>query len=401
MSFLGVLGDVIGTVAPIVAGAVIGGPAGAAVGAGVGTLASSVGKNADASEAFEQKLALQHDQQQWQRDENALDRRFNADQADINRQFQTSEREAAQDWNSAPQQVQRLQSAGLNASAILGGAGAGSAAGSTTPMSGDMAQSTSHPLPAYPIETAAEIAMKAQSTQGAYIKSISGAIKDMKEAGAKDTEIQKMYAEIGKITSEQRLTELKAEGQELTNQIVRLTGNRRAEAEIANIIASAQLQLQKIETEKEQGKLIKEQRLTEIFRGVNEQFQGLLKKSEYEKSLIDLKYWEEQWLDRFKTTEEERKTMQSEQGRNNADARKSRAEAAYKEYENDLRDKTKDEALDALVGRLYADGLISAKDAEEAQRKIDVIRKARQSGKFLKGVDDTLEWLKGKVSIFN
>lgn len=324
MSFLGSLGKALGAIGGTV-GSLLGGPVGGAIGTGVGALASGLGSDADASEAYEQRLALQRDQQSYQMAENQKDRDFNAEQAELNRQYQTSEREAAQEWNSAGAQVQRMSEAGINASAVLSGSGGSSAAGTSSPMQGSPASASSSPLPAYDVGSAAEIAMQAQSTQGAYIKALSESAKNLADVGAKPIEIEKIYAEIGKITSEENLNNSRRQAQELSNQIVQLTGMRRAEADINNIIAQAQLSLQKKETEIQTTNLTAEQVTGQIFDNVYSEFRALLGKNNYKKALIDLKYYEQEWIERLNNVRQSTATLKSQESSNYADAAVARS----------------------------------------------------------------------------
>lgn len=295
MSFLGSLGSAI---AGGLAGFVSAGPWGAAAGAAGGLLAG-IGSDSDSSDSYGQKLALQKDQQKYQMEENQKDRDFNSNQAQLNREFQTSEREATQEWNKASAQVQRLQDAGLNASAILGGSGAGSAAGISSPMQGSQAQASSSPLPAYPIDTAYETLLKAQSTQGAYLKAVSGAFKDMSDAGVNDAKKDQLWASAANLLSESRLNELKSEAQDLSNQIVKLTGKEKAASEIGVLVAQAQLLMQQKETEVQKGNLTAEQVTTEVFKGLLTRLEGVLKEKDIQKAMIDLKFWEQEWKERL------------------------------------------------------------------------------------------------------
>lgn len=76
-----------------------------------------------------------------QRQENALNRQFNHDEAELNRSFQMDVLHQQQDYNSASSQVQRLQEAGLNPALAYGQIGdmsASSPAGAQASASGGL-----------------------------------------------------------------------------------------------------------------------------------------------------------------------------------------------------------------------------------------------------------------------
>lgn len=97
---------------------------------------------------------------------------YNEEQAEKNREFQTSEREAAQQWNleqwnreneynSPAEQMKRAMAAGINPNAVaagIGGAGSQSGTVRTSGQSGDSASVSQPPLPASMSSSIANIA---------------------------------------------------------------------------------------------------------------------------------------------------------------------------------------------------------------------------------------------------
>lgn len=85
--------------------------------------------------------------------------------------------------------------------------------------------------------------------------------------------------------------------------------------------------------------------------------------------------------------------------RNKAEARYSSAQAEYQEFSNRMRDNFKQEEYDAYVDKLWRDDMLSRAEYEEAKRRADVIKNSRRNS-FTRALDNALEYLKEKVSIF-
>ena len=186
------------------------------------------------------------------------ERKFNAEQAELNRQFQTGEREAAQDWNlemwnkqneyNTPKaQLERAMAAGINPNAAVQGISGSSNAGSVQGSSGQSGSQASAP----------------GSVAGSLMDTITGTTQDMftnyqaiQEAESKrlanaryneitDTTLKDMEATIDLKVEQKDYT--KQQGRQIKEMLPLLKG--KTVAEINEIKKSAELITKQILTE--------------------------------------------------------------------------------------------------------------------------------------------------------
>lgn len=108
---------------------------------------SNIFSNTNAVQAINSgsQLISNHYNRKLQREENALDREFNASEAEKNRQFQLDMFNAANEWNSYSNQSAEMRKAGLNPNMMYSQGGA--ALGNASASNGSAASSSSHGLP--------------------------------------------------------------------------------------------------------------------------------------------------------------------------------------------------------------------------------------------------------------
>ena len=83
-----------------------------------------------------------------------------------------------------------------------------------------------------------------------------------------------------------------------------------------------------------------------------------------------------------------------------AGAEESKARTEFQEFTNKMRNKFSKEEYVSYVNKLVSDGLLSKADGEEAKRRLSILDDARSS-LFGKTLDNALEYIKGKISIFH
>lgn len=83
-----------------------------------------------------------------------------------------------------------------------------------------------------------------------------------------------------------------------------------------------------------------------------------------------------------------------------AGAKESKARAEFQEFTNKMRNKFSREEYVSYVNKLVSDGLLSMAEGKEAKRRISILDDARSS-LFGKTLDNALEYIKGKISIFH
>lgn len=111
----------------------------------------------------------------------------------------------------------------------------------------------------------------------------------------------------------------------------------------------------------------------------------------------------------IKLIQEKQKTEKTSQSANLASANASNAAAAVSRENRrlqsalaDVEEAGKVEKINSLIAEYKSKGLISDADAKEAQIKLDRLNSVedKRSTSFFREVDNYLEWLKNKVSIF-
>lgn len=297
---------------------------GIALGAGINFLANSIlGSQASASQSAENA-----ESRAWQSEENEKSRAFNAEQALLDRQWQEDMWNKQNEYNTPANVVKRMMAAGVNPAAAFR-QGAGATGVSQSLPTG--ASATSSPSSVSYAPSATLAAMQSMSTNGAYIKSLSGAIKDLTSAGVDKANVEKIWQEISSMVSEQKLTELKAEAQDMANQVYALTGKKRAMAEVNNLISDLYVKSANIAYTEAKTYNEKLQQFEIYWRGFEAKFKALLGEKDYEKAKIVLKWLEPQLKANLRNTEADTREKNSRSELNAATA-SLHAELAKTEY---------------------------------------------------------------------
>lgn len=256
---------------------------GIALGAGINFLANSIlGSQASASQSAENA-----ESRAWQSEENEKSRAFNAEQALLDRQWQEDMWNKQNEYNTPVNVVKRMMAAGVNPAAAFR-QGAGATGVSQSLPTG--ASATSSPSSVSYAPSATLAAMQSMTTNGAYIKSLSGAIKDLSSAGVDKANVEKIWQEISLSMSQEKLTDLQAQMQDMSNKIFALTGKKEKQAQIdlllaqaASFVADKGLKEAMTDTEKERA-------LTEYWHGLETKMKALLGQADYDKAQIVLAY---------------------------------------------------------------------------------------------------------------
>ena len=328
-------------------------------------------------------------------EENQKNRDFQAAEAEKQRQFQQQQTNQLLQYNSAPEQVKRLQQGGISAATAFSNS-AGSAGSAMSAPMGAIPSGSSGVIPAQnPIRL-----MSAFSAQGAFMKSLAEAYKSSEEGSMvrplAESQIKKQLADFN-------LTNLQSEGQEIANMIASKTGLRSKEAQIQNLIASTDLLIaQKAKelaakglTEAQMNREI-EQLVGDVYDNKRKEYEALLGKSRYKMSLIDLKFHQAEVVEGIKT-------MISQQNVNSATAESQRSSAKLTQTENqlkaielDIKKKHNYDYAETVVSEWEKQKDINEAVAKEARLKLKALKQGTASAKE---VDEFLRWLSNAIGV--
>lgn len=328
-------------------------------------------------------------------EENQKNREFQAAEAEKMRQFQQSQTNQFLSYNSAPEQVKRLQQGGISAATAFSNSSGSAGSAMAAPM-GSIPSGSSG---VSPVSNPLRI-MSAYSAQGAFMKSLADAYKSSEEGSMvrplAESQIKKQLVELN-------LTQLQSEGQEIANMIASKTGLRSKEAQIENVIASTDLLIaQKAKeiaakglTEAQINREI-EQLVGDVYDNERKRFEALLGKSKYQMSLIDLKYHQAEVAEGIKT-------MISQQNVNSATAENQRSSAKLTQTENQLKtielDIKKNHSYDyaeTVVSEWEKQKDINEAVAKEARLKLKALKQGTASAKE---IDEFLRWLSNAIGV--
>lgn len=330
-----------------------------------------------------------------QQEENQKNREFQVQEADKQRQFQQAQTNQLLRYNSAPEQVKRLQQAGISAATAFSNSSGSAGSAMSAPMGAIPSGSSGVSPVSNPLRM-----MSAFSAQGAFMKSLAEAYKSSEEGSMvrplAEAQIKKQLADLN-------LTQLQAEGQEIANMIASKTGLRSKEAQIQNVIASTDLLVaQKAKeiaakglTEAQMNREI-EQLVGDVYDNERKRFEALLGKSRYKMSLIDLKYHEAEVVEGIKT-------MISQQNVNSATAENQRSSAKLTQTENqlktielDIKQKHSYDYAETVVSEWEKQKDINEAVAKEARLKLKALKQGTASAKE---VDEFLRWLSNAIGV--
>ena len=332
------------------------------------------------------------EQMSWQSQENLKNRQFQAAEAEKAREYNTQERIAVQNYNSAESQVRRLGQAGINAATAF--------SGSNGSIASQAASQGALPQGSASVSAPSVLGIGQSMFKGETIRNVSQAYKEAQEGTATK---QKLGDTLKLLAAQVRNQEIRNDLDNLTLSIQKRTGNKRADAEIESILADGALKVAQKATELQKRNLTEQefnnaaaQYTGLIYESIEKQFRAMLGRVNYKKAEIDLQYYKAM-------LEEQMKTMRSEQSRNYASAEESRSSARlqdeekrFKKFDNDLREKWSYDYAETYVSELEKNKALSDAQAAEARRKIKAISEGSRSAKE---VDLFLRWLSNTIGL--
>lgn len=281
---MGFLGDLFGGLAGGL-GSMVGFIPG--VGNAVAGISNILGGALSGAQSKASQAADNAESRAWQSAENEKSRAFNAEQAQIDRDFQEKMWNMQNAYNTPEQIVKRMSAAGINpAAAFRQGAGA---TGVSSSLPGGAAASSTPGSPVFPFSPT-QAAMESQSVRGAYLKSLTSAFKDLSAAGVDRASIEKIWQDISSSISQQRLTDLQAEQQDMVNKIYALTGRKKAMLEVDNLLADLYVKTENLRYISSMTANERLKRFEIYWNGFNAKYRALMGKNDYKKSHILLEW---------------------------------------------------------------------------------------------------------------
>jgi hypothetical protein len=355
-----------------------------------------------------------------QRGENALNREFQAEQNNLDRQFQwrmnQQTMQSQQDFQrqmfdyelqqqSPANQVARLMAAGINPAALLGSSGGVVAAPSVgTPSAAPGATPGSHGVaPTSGLQVPNNSIAQMFSSIAQLQESVAIAKKSGVEASAIETklpvEIDRLQAEVKKTLTDANLNEA-------------LEANNRFDLLLKQTFGYSEknYQLQKLMSESfknfASGNLDKaKEELTKVENQLT-QYEVYFKKATFDDAVAQVGILRNLYNAQIQTEKSKQAELSASAEEHRASAKEhlsgsalKDAQADFQRFDNDMRKAYKQDVYMAYLQKLLAEGQLSYADYLEAKRKAEVIENVQ--GKFgSKQLDDALEYIKSKVSIF-
>lgn len=280
-------------------------------------------------------------QRQWQEQMTERQNAFNAEQAEINRQFNSEEAAKAREWGSIGSQLSRADAVGVNPYSLVSTGNYGSA--SSTPATGTPASAAGVPSPAGPLNFSAET--QRYSAVAQLLGAVSTGISSL--ANAKKTGV------------DTRLLE------DTYNDLVR---KARAEATQVELNNSYQRFLNTIKShtlQQEIDKIFKENRLLDAQYNVTDksiavmdaQISELLTRADVNaEQKRQIKRFVDEWMDRLYAAQENKDKASAADSYSHVNVNKSQAELneankAYQDLQTDIRKATSDAEKKAAYKR--------------------------------------------------
>lgn len=324
---------------------------------------------AESRQAQEYAMQQQHD---WQVAENERDRQFQ-------REFWREQFEAVNDYSYL---AAKLRAAGINPSAYFGKGDVSP----SSPSGGSPSRSLS------PSGFAGAVGGSGPSFFSTIAQMMDSASKIKSTNLAEERQKATLQAEVNKLLAEASNQSSNAEFIDTQNQIKKLLGFTRESYEILKLnneayAASARGDYDKA-AELNQRAMAK---VNEVEASTKEELKPILIANQ-------------QKLGKVYESERDKNVAQANEAnagaeRNKAEARHSSAQAEYQEFSNRMRNEFKQDEYNAYVDKLWRDDMLSRAEYEEAKRRADVIKNSRRNS-FTRALDNGLEYLKEKVSIF-
>lgn len=375
--------------------------AAAGIGSAVGGLTGSFLTASSSNKIANKQIAAQ------QR-ENELNRAYQTAEAEKARQFNTSERVASQDfsreqmawqekmvqqqneYNSPVNQARMLSEAGLNPAIAMQGQGTTISASPGSP-AGTGAQASS-PMPAgvSGLSPVSQQPLDLQVPQmvNAVASMLTG-VANAKKAGAETNWIEKsMELNLRNLSADASLKEVTEAGIKLDNALK----EQKLPHEVKKIIGEAfKASYDAVVSFETIGKVKNEKLLIDTQKRLND---ALSKLHDTNSQLIGLdiaSYWK-----RLNGVLQ----LQSAQANSaNASAALSGEQKRAQQFINDMRSHFSAQEYETYVDNLMRDSMLSEAEHAEAMRRMRLIP-SPQSPKFKQYLDDALEYVKSKISIF-
>lgn len=280
-------------------------------------------------------------QRQWQEQMTERQNAFNAEQAEINRQFNSEEAAKAREWGSIGSQLSRADAVGVNPYSLVSTGNYGSA--SSTPATGTPASAAGVPSPAGPLNFSAETLRYNAVAQllGAVSTGISS-LANAKKTGVDTRLLEDTYNDLVKKAREE------ATQVELTNSYQRFL----------NTIKSNTLK-------QEIDKIFKENRLLDAQYNVSDksiavmdsQISELLTRADVNsEEKRQIKRFVDEWMDRLYSAQENKDKASAADSYSHVQVNKSQSELnksnkAYQDLQTDIRKATSDAEKKAAYKR--------------------------------------------------
>lgn len=376
MGLLGTISSALGNVAGVMS------PIGTIAG-GVSALGSLFGRSPE-----DKAMELAKLQHQWDIEENQKNRDFQRDE--WTRQF-----DAINAYNNPSATKNRLINANLNASAILNGSGA-SVGNSTASPSVPSGAHGLNPLPDVISQVgfqSRESLMKRLQILGDMAKS-SSLLPETK---------QKLSAEVQNIVQDTKFKEVKTEVEDYMLRLDQLFkpserwfGLEQNLADIAKAYAEMKLSIKN-------GELIDEEKINKAVERLLLHAKKNLTDAEYSKVQKELDWIDVEKKQAIKESKSRETSNYASANEANTQADVNRENRRIQSALADIEESGKSEKIKTLIKKYQNERIISDKDAEEANLKLDRILQIedKRSTFFFKEIDGFTEWLKSKMSIFH
>lgn len=325
--------------------------------------------------------AISNKQMQWQSQENAINRAYQTAEAEKARQWSEGMQTQMNLFNSPVNQARMFREAGLNPQVAMSNAGTVSA---VSPPSSPMPAQVSgiSPVSQQPLDLQIPQLFTGMS-------SLLSGIAEAKKAGIETDYLEKsMDLNLRNLSVDADLKEITSVGLKLDNYLkdkkmpadIQRAYDQAKEAAYDAIVS--QVTIGKIKNETEL--LASQKRLNDVLSSMHG--------AQYDLLRLDLATY-------FKRLNSQLALQSAQTSSASASANLSTAQASAQKFINDMRSHFSAQEYETYVTQLMKDGMLSEADHAEAMRRLRIIEKTHGSA-LSSALDDALEWLKAKISIF-
>ena len=338
-----------------------------------------------------------HSQLNAQSSENAINRDWQTEQAEIARQYNTAERIAAQSWSeqmldkqnqysSPAEQVKRYQQAGINPAVAMS---SGMQSVSVSPSSGSPQSS---PIPSG-VSGLSPVGFQPSSLNiGQLMNGVGSMFRDLAQAKqlGVNTDIISQSAEY--LIKNNMLT---AEHKQLAVDMLRIDKVIKDETKDASISRawdeSKKAMYDALISSDEQSRQQLYSRVLESQKNLNDALANYHGKNA-ELLCLDIFNYNAKLNAYLNLSKAQTKEAASSASLKDEQAR-------FAKFDNDLRSKYSADVANSYIKELTSKGLISSADGKEALRKLSILEHL-SGDSYIRKLDEALEWIKGKISIF-